>query len=280
MDQFLTRESKNECLSYQLSVGAQFCRAIVDRGQKEHGRLAFDFFFESNLPAQLEALSLDLTNVYGYSVNGIKPKNGLWELSGQASRFFFDPEAFKYWTMDMSRLGFTHDCLFTDWGALSENEDIEEFSKNQEDVYFDSAMAHYENGFKFGAYLDLRRTLMVNPRNVDALYSIAIIKSELFFKEEALIDYDKTLDLAPDFWAARENRGALRDDLGDHLGAISDYDAVLEALPESTIALFNRGNSKLKIGDREGAYSDWKHAAELGDEDAAQRLATQFSDRK
>ncbi len=280
MSQFLSSKEMNECLSYQLSVGAQFCDRLKSKGQKEFGRLNFDYFFESNSRAHLEKLKSSLTDIYGYQVTGIQSKDDIWELGGQAARFFFDSESFKYWTMDMARLGFSFDCLFTDWGALQKNDDIEVFEPAKENEYFGAAMVNYEKGFKFGAYLDFRRVLMVNPENMDALYSIAILKDELFLSKEALADYDTVIELAPDFLSAWTNRGALKDDMGDHRGAIADYDHVLEAEPDTANALLNRGNSKFNLKDLDGALEDWKLAASLGEEIAAQQMAKYFDQRR
>ncbi len=276
MERFLSSEKMNECLNYQLSVGKQFCATVIERGQIEHGRLEFDYYFESNSRSNLEKLKSDLIKIYGYIVNEIEIKEEIWELGGKASRFFFDTETFKYWTMDMARLGFSHDSLFTDWGALQENDDIEVFESAKENAYFDAAMVNYEKGFKFGAYLDFRKVLMVNPQNVDALYSIAIIKDELYLSKAALADYDRAIELAPDFLSAWVNRGVLKDDMGDHHGAIADYDHVLKLEPETANALLNRGNSKFKLNDRDGAYSDWKLAASLGEDMAKRQLAEHF----
>jgi tetratricopeptide (TPR) repeat protein len=108
--------------------------------------------------------------------------------------------------------------------------------------------------------------IALNPKNENAYYSRAIVKSGLHTWKDAMRDYDAALEISPTFVSALLNRGSVRDDNGDYAGAIEDYDVT------KTRAYFNRGNTKLNLKDTIGACADWNIALQRGDQDAQSRI--------
>lgn len=240
----------------------------------------FDFTFESDKKENLANLKKFLRTHYSYTLENVKEAGELWELNGQTYAFQITRENMLHWALDMSKRGYEFDCKFTAYGAGFDSDSAKQsfidLDKNNEEKYLDDTTAAYDNGDISGSFFDISKVIAVNPRNVDAYYFRAIVKSDLHTWKSALRDYDKAIELAPDYVSAWLNRGSLKDDNDDHIGAIDDYNEAIRLSVDDQDNLqksyFNRGNSKYNLGDKEGACADWKKAFEYGADYAQERI--------
>ena len=252
---------------------------MVDDGLVEFSYLEFDFHFLSNGKSKLEALGQTLASNYGYKLQDIYQRDdGLWDLSGVTTPFPVTSDNLIYWSLDLYKRGYEFDTELDGYGASidKENQSTPEFSKEKSDFYFDLGIDLYNQGNLSGALMQLTNVLEINPEDVDALYSRAIIKNELYASNSAMTDYNKAIELAPDFASALLNRGALKDENKNHLEAIEDYEKVIQLtnVDNETVqrAYFNKGNSFMQLDKMEEACKNWTEAKERGAGYAQERL--------
>lgn len=157
--------------------------------------------------------------------------------------------------------------------------------------YMLKAQIALENKDTIQADTLIRRTLAINPYDVDALaaqgmlymqhadfanaeatYDKAIIQSPKqsgFYLNRALAryrrnnlrgamdDYDIALDIDPDNYQGHYNRGLLRMQVGENNLAIEDFNFVLLKEPHDRLALFNRATLLEKTGNYRAAADDY-----------------------
>jgi tetratricopeptide (TPR) repeat protein len=228
---------------------------------------------------KLQRLAEFLRTHYPYCIESPQAAAEQWELNGKTDRLAVTGDNLMYWALDMAKRGYEFDAEFDSYGAPFDpkTQEFPELSVPREDYWFALGVSQYGTGNLSGALIGWSHAISINPRNADAFYSRAIIKSELYTWKAALRDYDAALEIAPHFLSALLNRGSLKDDNGDHRGAIDDYDQVIASASQDdsnlAMAYFNRGNSKHSLGDNTGACADWGRALELGAGYARDRIA-------
>lgn len=279
-NQFFTWDDFVNNFGKEMRLAEEIYMRMVKGGLKDGYLAKFDFYFVSNKKDNLERLKSFLSMHYPFSVGSISKVKSVWELEGQTNPFPVTSDNLLYWALDMAKRGYEFDAKFEEYGAEvdpnPDHNDTVNLDSNNEHRYFDEALAAYEKGDISGSFFKLSNVIAINPTNVNAYYSRAIVKSDLHTWKLALRDYDKAIELAPDFIDAWVNRGSLKDDNGDHSGAIADYDEAIrlcnDDLDNLQKAYFNRGNSKYNLGDEKGACEDWHKAQELGAEYAGERI--------
>jgi tetratricopeptide (TPR) repeat protein len=238
----------------------------------------FDFDFESNKESKVNELAKFLKKHYPYTDLKVKKEEKKWILTGNTNNIPITDEILIYWALDMYKRGYEHDCQLVGYGSMTDKDNLTfpNWDKLKEKEYFKKGETCYNSGDLSGALINWTLTIQINPKEVDAYYSRAIVKDELYTWKSALRDYDKAIELAPDFISAYLNRGALKDDNGDYQGAIEDYNKTIELAKDDIdnlqMAYFNRGNSKQNLKDLKGACSDWKKALEIGAEYAQEKI--------
>jgi len=252
---------------------------MVESGLKENCLCTFDFSFLSDRENNLQRLSDFIDTHYPYAITGIERVDEGRELNAATDEIAVTADNLMYWALDMAKRGYEFDAEFDAYGAHFDPVDprFPDLSGSKENFWFERASKQYDAGNLSGSLIGWSHVIAINPRNADAFYSRAIVKSDLHTWKSALRDYDAALDIAPHFFSALVNRGSLKDDHGDHQGAIDDYDKVIALATDTDhnrpMAYFNRGNSKLSLADRTGACADWRKALELGAEYAQARIA-------
>jgi tetratricopeptide (TPR) repeat protein len=245
-----------------------------ESGMKDNSLAKFDFTYVSDTIDKLQLLADFLIDNYGYEIDSIKKREGLYELIGYSVEFPVDKDNLIYWVVDLYCKGYEFDCKLDGYGAM-ENSNQQIFPKieaKRYDEYFDLAMTSYDNR-NFGmAFVNLSIAIKIDPNDPNAWYSRAIVKEDLYDSKSARKDYDMAINLAPDFTDAIINRAANKDESGEYLSAIQDYTLAIKLQPQNAAAYFNRGNSKFNIADKQGACADWRKASELGDIDAQKNI--------
>lgn len=277
---FFDRGEFNENLPGEVAVAINVYSSFKSSGLTGNTLLTFDYTFISDKKGKLESLKEKLRSVYGYSIESVGRERKFllfgkeWVLEGAAAKIPVDETNLICWVLDMYRLGFEFDCKFKSWGALHNpgEPEILELKKEDADTYFEEAMSCFERNNLSGAAINWGNVIKVNPKDVDAFYSLAIVKNQLFMNDSAMKDYNRAIEIAPDHVLALMNRGALKDDMGDYDGALEDYNAALKLEPDSADIYFNRGNTKVHLGDNDGAIADWQKAKELGADGVVERL--------
>jgi tetratricopeptide (TPR) repeat protein len=277
-DRFLTWDDFVDGFGREMRFASEVHERMVEGGLKDNALSRFDFTFVSDSEEKLRRLGDFLQRRYGCSIAGIEEVDEAFELNGETGDIAVTADNLMYWALDMAKRGYEFDAKFEAYGAPfhPDEQRFPDLAPANEDFWFDQAVELYEAGNLSGALIAWSNVLAINAKNVDALYSRAIVKSELYTWKAALRDYDAAIDIAPDFFSARVNRGSLKADHGDHAGAFEDYERVIRDAPEGDhnrpLAYFNRGNSKLALSDNAGACADWLKARELGADYAQQRI--------
>jgi protein O-GlcNAc transferase len=75
-----------------------------------------------------------------------------------------------------------------------------------------------------GAEQDLNAALALQPRDIQALFNLAVLREGQARVDEARALYDRVLDQEPTHFSARLNRGAIALDAGDPETAMADFD--------------------------------------------------------
>jgi len=249
---------------------------MVKSGLKDNALIPLDFTFVSDKKENLENLATFLKSHYPYTIEKVKSFENVWEINGKTNPIPITADNFLFWGLDMYKRGYEFDARLDAYGGEVNNSNFPGFEKYQADDYFDKGVDCYNKGNLSGAIINWSLSIAINPKDVNAYYSRAIVKAELYTWKAALADYDKAISLAPDFIDALVNRGSLKDVNGDYTGAIEDYNTALNHkdldLEQKQMIYFNRGNSKFNLKDLKGACSDWKTAYELGASYAKERL--------
>ncbi|ASQ91094.1 hypothetical protein CHL67_09355 [Prosthecochloris sp. GSB1] len=121
-----------------------------------------------------------------------------------------------------------------------------------------------------GSLDDLDRAVREAPRNAEAYYDRANVKSRNGNNAGAAGDYTIALELGlrmRERFLALGNRGMARVALGDVGGALSDFSEIVDASPKNRsilrTALLNRMVLRKRIGDFEGADLDYRRALSI-----------------
>jgi tetratricopeptide (TPR) repeat protein len=272
---FFTWDDFVENFGREMRIAGEVYDGMVENGLRDGSLLQFDFTFVSDEKAKLERLRDFILSHYPYSVESVQRTEKGWELSGKSDDVAVTADTLMFWTLDMAKRGFEFDAQFDAYGAsVDATPRFPDVSESREVFWFDHAMDQYNAGNLSGALISWSHVIAINPGNVDAWYSRAIVKNELHTWKAALRDYDEAIRIAPRFITALINRGSLKADNGDQQGAISDYNTVIEHASDTdqkAMAYFNRGNSRLELSDRAGACADWKKARDLGADYASER---------
>lgn len=250
--------------------------SMKNSGLKDFTYSKFDYQFVSDDKSKLEALNKFILEHYDYEFQEFLTFGDLYELKGLTNDIPITQDNLMYWALDMAKRGMEFDCKLDGYGFALENDNpiLPEFSKENEEYYFDLAVELYNNGDLSGSIFNWTIALEINPSDPNSYYSRAIVKNELYTWKAALHDYDKAIELAPDFIDAIVNRGAVKDENQDFQGAIGDYNKAISLDENYTIAYLNRGNTNFNLGNLKAACEDWEKAMKLGDETAAERLKT------
>lgn len=247
-------------------------------GVKDFTCYLFDFRFESNTEAKVQALSKYLTEKHGYKQLKVQQEGTVWSLTGVTSKIPVTAEIVRFWALDMYKLGYENDCRLMKYGLTVGQNTVElpDFKPENAEVFQKQGEAFFQNGNLSAALIHWTLALQVNPNNPNSYYSRAIVKDELYTYKSALADYDKAISLAPDFVGAWINRGALKDENGNHQGALADLSEAIKLSKDDQrylrMAYFNRGNAKENLKDMAGACTDWNQALTLGESLASEKV--------
>ena len=277
-NKFITWDAFSQGFGSEMVAPEDVFNNMAKSGLKNNCLTKMDFTFVSDKKENLINLGEFIKTHYPYTIKEIKKYGKLWEINGETNKMPLTAENLMYWGLDMYKRGYEFDAKLDAYGGLFDPKDakfpIIDISK--EDTYFEKGVECYNNGDLSGAMFYWTLTLEINPKNPNAYYSRAIVKNELYTWKAALKDYDKAIEIAPNFLSALINRGGLKDENEDYQGAIEDYEKVLKnetvEQEDKKQAYFNLGNTYLNLKDNKKACENWSKAAELGDNDAKQRI--------
>lgn len=252
--------------------------SMVKNGLKDNTLTKMDFTFVSDKKENLIKLGEFIKTHYPYSVQEVKRFDDLWEINGETNEFPMTADNLLYWALDMYKRGYEFDATIDAYGGLADSTTARfpNLDSTKADFYFDKGLECYNKGDLSGSIFNWTLTIEIDPKDVNAYYSRAIVKNELFTWKSALKDYDKAIEIAPKFVSALVNRGGLKDENEDYQGAIADYETVLklDKLEKEEIqqAYFNLGNTYLNLKEKNKACEFWNKALENGAEYAKERI--------
>nr|WP_199157109.1 hypothetical protein [Pedobacter sp. ASV2] len=275
---FITTDNFKKHLGDEMAIsGAAFSR-MSKSGLKDNCLSKMDFTFVSDKKENLLKLGDFIKTHYPYSITKVKKNGKIWELNGETNEIPVTADNLLCWCLDMYKRGYEFDSKLEAYGGLFDhkNQKFLELDESKEDYYFDKGLECYNRGDLSGSIFNWSLTIAINPKEVNAYYSRAIVRNELYLWKAAQEDYNKAIEIAPDFASALINRGALKDENRDYQGAIADYEKVLKfgnlELEDKQSVYFNLGNTKLNLKDNNGACENWKKALELGADYAKSRI--------
>jgi tetratricopeptide (TPR) repeat protein len=117
-----------------------------------------------------------------------------------------------------------------------------------------------------GAKKLLRRLLLRDRINKDAMYLLSIADAELGNLEAALNTLSRVIAIDPVHAAAHYTKAQLLLNLNRHLDALLHHDRAVELLASNPWVFINRGISRAAIRDFKGALSDFDRAIDLNPE--------------
>jgi tetratricopeptide (TPR) repeat protein len=237
-----------------------------------------DFTFISDKKENLNKLGEFLKTHYPYSVQEVVKNGKLWEINGETNEIPITADNLLYWALDMYKRGYEFDAILDAYGGIY-NPKVQKYpdlDASKAVFYFDEGLECYNNGNLSGAIFNWSLTIEIDPKDVDAYYSRAIVKNELYTWKSALKDYDIAIEIAPKFASALLNRGGLKDENEDYQGAIFDYEKILQIdnleNEDKQSAYFNLGNTYFNLNEKLKACENWKKSVEFGAEYAQERI--------
>ena len=123
-------------------------------------------------------------------------------------------------------------------------------------AYITRAMIRYCQDNLNGALADYDMAILIDPTNVTAYYNRGNLRAQIGDDNRAIEDFDKVIDAEPDNMMAVFYRGLLRDNTGDYRGAEQDITRVLEEYPQFVQGYQIRSDVREKLGNTRGAEQD------------------------
>lgn len=110
----------------------------------------------------------------------------------------------------------------------------------------------------------LKSTININPKNINAMYTLALFYQEHNAQQQALDMYKRILDIKPDHADALHNVGYINYEYKhDYDVAIECFSSAIKADSTFWQAYSNRAKAYEKKGEQAKAAADMKKAAEL-----------------
>ena len=134
--------------------------------------------------------------------------------------------------------------------------------------FFVRAYAAHRDGRLDEAERDYRATLAADPRHVDALHLLGVLRHQQGQHAEAADLVRRAVDLRPDDAALQLNLGNALKALGHLDDAIERFRNALSLAPTFALAHYNLGNAYSSIGRHEDAALSFGHAVRLQPGDA------------
>ena len=157
-------------------------------------------------------------------------------------------------------------------GALSDYSEAIRSDKNYFNAYKNRGRVKYLMQDYSGAIEDYSTAIRLNPNVAATYYDRALSKEYLKDYTGSLTDLTEAIRLSPQYDEAYNNRGIVKAKMENYQGALEDFSEAIRINPKYTGAYTNRAlvNSMLKLYKE--ACEDWYRAAQLGDENAKQKL--------
>lgn len=105
-----------------------------------------------------------------------------------------------------------------------------------------------------------RRAIEFNPRNIDALYSLASIYYRAKRYDQAVAMCDRAIELSDLCRYAWQNRGMAHLRMGEPEAAIDDFTRLVEIAPDDPAGWWKRADARASAGDMRGALEDHSRA--------------------
>ncbi len=145
------------------------------------------------------------------------------------------------------------------------------------DAYLGRGLAYGKKGLYDEEIEDYTKAIQINPKLAVAYYNRgnAYVKKKLY--DEAIEDWTKAIQVNPKLAVAYYNRGLAYGEKGLYDEEIENYTKAIQINPKLAEAYINRGVAYAIKGLDKLCISDWKKAADLGDEEARQKLKEFFN---
>ncbi len=119
---------------------------------------------------------------------------------------------------------------------------------------------------------DIELYLKYFPLDTEALYYLAVVRSNMELYSDALIIYNKLIDIDKSMPEYYNGRADIYYFFEQWRFAILDYTMSLDIKPRQPEVYYNLGWCRFKMNDMPKACNSWKHAARLGNRDAAVQI--------
>lgn len=108
----------------------------------------------------------------------------------------------------------------------------------------------------YGAYEDLKKSIELDPDNLEAINNLAAVCDEVGKPEETIYYLELIIEKAPEYGYAYINLGYKQQLNGDHKKALESFNKAEELTPNDPLIYSNRAFTYLNLGDTEKAMLD------------------------
>jgi tetratricopeptide (TPR) repeat protein len=147
-------------------------------------------------------------------------------------------------------------------GAKPKVENTEE--AKEDNLYYNKGVLAAENKNYDEAIDEFTKAIVINSKNIFALYGRATVYYELGKKNEALKDLNKILKLNKNDEKVLSLRAAIYQQQNEYKNAIDDYEDLIKLNPNSDNYFLNLGYCYQSAGNKTKAIDDYLKAEKLG----------------
>ena len=125
------------------------------------------------------------------------------------------------------------------------------------------AVSHLQNGDLESAEQLLKQSLIMTPKNSEALRLLGVTYAFKKNSQDALIALGKSIKIDPNNWLAHSNLGNILKDLNKFPEALKSYDRAIALQPSYAEVHNNKGNLFQKLNRYEEAIKSYEYAISL-----------------
>ncbi len=129
--------------------------------------------------------------------------------------------------------------------------------------YRNRGIARQSRGDLEGAFEDYNQALILDPKDIEALFRRGLVRQSKSDFDGALADYTQVIALDPKRADAFSNRGFVKQATGDSDGAMADYTEALSLNPKIAADYYNEGLIQAQKGFLDSAITDFNQALGL-----------------
>ncbi len=148
---------------------------------------------------------------------------------------------------------------------------VNALAQTAEDIYREANQAFHAQNYTL-ALQKYKQAIQKKPTYAAAYHNLGNVYYLMNEYPQALSSYARAIESDPNEAEPYASRGALYLGLGRQIEALQDFDKALEIKPQFAEAYYLRGEIYEARKDIEKACKDWRAAANMGNENAIQKI--------